>query len=107
MGERVEYEPFPEGDDFNELADQLRRDVSGVVLILQASAVYQALTPVEQIEVVMAGLTTATVGCCFAMVENKGQREVMRAIRSYLKQAADHSNEILSARPTTSKGERG
>jgi hypothetical protein len=104
---KASYEPFPEGDDFNELADRLRRDVAGVVLILQSSAVYQALTPVEQIEVVMAGLTTATVGCCFAMVENKGQREVMRAIRSYLKQAADHSNEILSDRPTPTQGGEG
>jgi hypothetical protein len=92
---REKFEPFPEGDDFNELSDRLRRDVSGLVLLLQSSRVYESLSPTEQIECVMAGLTTALVGTTFAMVERKSQKEVLKAIKSYLPQAAAQVNAIM------------
>lgn len=90
----AQYEPFREGDDFDELADRLRRDVAGLVLKLQDNLVYRRLSLDRQVEVVMAGLTTGLVGCLFSMTHKYSHNDLVELITDYIPQAAALSDGI-------------
>jgi len=93
---KLKLEPFDDGSDFNQLADRLRRDVAAIVLRLQEDVLYSALSPTEQIECVLAGITTGLVGVCFAQVHDDGRGEVMKAIKAYLPHARAQVEGIMS-----------
>lgn len=95
------YAPFREGHPFNELADKLRRDVSRLVFEMQIEPRYRALEPDSRVEVVMAGLTTALIGNCFAMIHENAREPFLDLIKDYLSQAAISAPRFF---PTTNPG---
>jgi len=92
----AEFEPYDVDDPFNVLADRLRRDVAAVVLKMQDTPAYRRMTATQQIEVVVAGLTTAVVGCGYAMIRDDCRPALIDAIRNYLPLAAANSAGILA-----------
>jgi hypothetical protein len=91
----IQTKPFEEQSDFDQLADSLRRQVAGLVLTMQQNAIYQSMEPIQQVEVVIAGLTCGLVGACFATIKPRGRDQMMKMIRNYLPQAREHAEAIV------------
>lgn len=91
--------PFDPGDPFDAMAESIRRQVCDIALGMLNVGVYRDLTPGRQIECLIAGLLTGTIGALFAQIDpihsDEGRAELMRAIEAYLPQARQQAEEII------------
>lgn len=91
--------PFDPGDPFDAMAESIRRQVCDIALGMLNVGVYRDLPPGRQLECLMAGLLTGTIGVLFAQIDPartaEGRDEFMRAIADYLPLARQSAEEII------------
>ena len=83
----MDLEPFDKTDPYERMADRFRKQVAEMATKAMTDDDYLSLTPDEQLESFMAGITTGLIGVCFAHIRPGGRDEMIKAIAAYLPQA--------------------
>lgn len=89
------HEPFDPSDPADLLADTFRREVAAMAQRIFDKEAFRGLTPIQQVESFMAGVTTGLVGVCFAHVEEAGHNGMMDVIAKYLPIAREQAEGIM------------
>lgn len=87
--------PFDHAEPFDVMADQFRRQTAGIASAAYKTTIYRELTPVQQLESFIFGVTVGLIGVCFASIRPEGRDEMIRAIVDYLPQAREQVEGIM------------
>lgn len=90
-------EAFDPGDDFDAMAESIKRQTVDLFISMENFAVWNGLGSMRQIECFMAGVTTGLIGVCFTHITPEGRDEMMKVIETYLPQARLNVEGMLPA----------
>lgn len=90
-------EPFNATDPLDATAERLRVLVCEAALSVIKTEEYLKLSPVQQIEALVAGISTGLLSVAFACIEPAGRDEITAFIVNYIDQARTQVESIHSA----------
>jgi hypothetical protein len=92
MGEK---RPFDPSDPVDACTETVRRAMTDAAISIHETALFRGLTPTQQLEVLVAGMTVATVGVAFSLVAPKHRNDMLAIIRKSLPAAAVQARAII------------
>ena len=95
MTDDVEMRPFDPGEPFDAMADSFRTQVAKMAIEASDAAIFRDLTPVEQVQCLMAGVLTGLAGVCFSYVSEDGREAIAGAMRDTIDFAAANAAHII------------
>lgn len=85
---------FDPSDPFNAMAESFRRQIALMASTAFEATIFRELTPEQQLEALIAGITTGLLGICFIYAGNEQRDEMTECVASYLPQARANAEEM-------------
>jgi hypothetical protein len=101
MYERKAFDPT---NPFDACCEAIRLAMGEAALTATRSTLYCELSPSDQVEVMVRGMLTATVGLSFLLVGPKFEDELLKVMADMLPEVSGHAKTIIRAGAKTERG---
>lgn len=86
-------------DPFDACCDTIRRGMTEAALAIHKTALFRSLTPAQQVEALITGMTVAVVGVGFSLLRQEAHDKLLKVIGDMLPAAAEQARAIASGEP--------